>query len=130
MMVTSLPFIVRTVQPILEDLGGEYEEAAVTLGATPLQIFRRITMPSVAPALITGAGLAFTRSLGEFGAIIFIAGNLPFETEVTSLLIFVRLQEYNQPAAAAIASVVLGVSLILLALLQWLQGRWLQPSTH
>jgi len=128
MVMTSLPFVVRTVQPVLEDLSAECEEAALTLGASPRQIFRRITLPTVAPALITGAGLAFTRSLGEFGAIIFIAGNLPYATEVTSLIIFVRLQEYNQPAAAAIASVILGASLSLLILLQWLQRRWLQAG--
>jgi len=126
MLFTTLPFVVRTVQPILEDIGDEFEEAALILGASPVQIFTRITLPAIAPALLTGIALAFTRSLGEFGAIIFIAGNLPYETEVTSLLIFIRLQEYNSAAAAAVASVVLLTSLLLLTLLQLLQTRWLR----
>jgi sulfate transport system permease protein len=126
MVFTSLPFVVRAVQPVLEDVGSECEEAAQVLGATPWQIFRRVIFPAIAPALIIGTALSFIRSLGEFGAIIFIAGNMPYQTEVTSLMIFVRLQEYNQPAAAAIASVVLFASLILLGLIQWLQSHWLR----
>ena len=125
MLFTSLPFVVRTVQPVLADLGPEYEEAASALGATAGQTFRRVIAPALAPALATGTALAFTRSLGEFGAIIFIAGNMPYETEVTSLMIFVRLQEYNHAAAAAIASVVLVASLILLLVIQLMQTRYL-----
>ena len=123
MIFTSLPFIVRSAQPVLEDMEKELEEAALMLGANKWQIFWRVILPTLIPALITGSSQAFIRSLGEFGAVIMIAGNIPFETEVTSLMLFVRLQEYNYPAAAAIASVVLLASLILLFLLQVVQGR-------
>ncbi len=126
MIFTSLPFVVRAVQPVLEEVSGEYEEAATTLGASRWQIFLHVTLPTIAPALTIGTALSLIRSLGEFGAIIFIAGNMPYATEVTSLMIFVRLQEYNAPAAAAIASVVLFASLMLLALVQWLQTHWLR----
>ena len=123
MVFTSIPFVVRTVQPVLQDLGSEYEEAARTLGASRLQIFFKVILPTLIPALVTGGSQAFVRSLGEFGAVIMIAGNIPYKTEVSSLMIFVRLQEFNYPAAAAIASVILLASLTLLFLLQVLQGR-------
>ncbi|GAA0522697.1 sulfate ABC transporter permease subunit CysT [Pigmentiphaga sp. GD03639] len=126
MIFTSLPFIVRSLQPVLEDLEPEFEEAASTLGATRWQTFWRVLLPSLVPALISGASQAFIRSLGEFGAVIMIAGNIPFQTEITSLMIFVRLQEFDYPAAAAIASVVLIASLLLLFLLQVVQGRLLR----
>ncbi|MDB5777219.1 MAG: cysT [Herbaspirillum sp.] len=125
MIFTSLPFIVRPVQPVLEDLESELEEAALMLGARKWQIFWRVVLPSLAPALITGASQAFIRSLGEFGAVIMIAGNIPFQTEITSLMIFIRMEEFNYQAAAAIASVVLLASLILLFLLQIVQTRFL-----
>jgi sulfate transport system permease protein len=125
MTFTSLPFVVRSVQPVLQDLGPEYEEAASTLGAKGWQTFWRVVLPTLVPALVTGSSQAFIRSLGEFGAVIMIAGNIPFKTEVTSLMIFVRLQEFEYPAAAAIASVVLLASLVLLFLLRWAQGRLL-----
>ncbi|SHM47876.1 sulfate ABC transporter permease subunit CysT [Phytopseudomonas punonensis] len=123
MVFTSLPFVVRTVQPVLQSLGSEYEEAARTLGAKKWQSFVYVVLPSLAPALITGASQSFVRSLGEFGAVIMIAGNIPYKTEVSSLMIFVRLQEFNYPAAAAIASVILLASLFLLFTLQVVQGR-------
>lgn len=126
MMFTSIPFVVRTVQPVLEELGPEYEEAAETLGASPFQSFRRVVFPHIAPALITGVALSFTRSLGEFGAVIFIAGNMPYETEVTSLMIFTRIQEFDHIGAAAVAAVVLTASLILLFCIQIFQGRFLK----
>lgn len=122
MVFTSIPFVVRTVQPVLQDLGSEYEEAARTLGASRVQTFRKVILPTLAPALVTGGSQAFIRSLGEFGAVIMIAGNIPYQTEVSSLMIFVRLQEFNYPAAAAIASVILLASLTLLFLLQVVQG--------
>lgn len=100
------PFVVRTVQPVLEELGPEYEEAAETLGATRWQSFRKVVLPELSPALLAGIALSFTRSLGEFGAVIFIAGNIAWKTEVTSLMIFIRLQEFDYPAASAIASVI------------------------
>jgi sulfate transport system permease protein len=124
MTFTSLPFVVRAVQPVLSDLGPEYEEASSTLGATHGQTFRRVIFPTLVPAIVAGSSQSFIRSLGEFGAVIMIAGNIPFETEVTSLMIFVRLSEYDYPAAAAIASVVLAVSLLLLFGLQLVQGRF------
>lgn len=123
MTFTSLPFVVRTVQPVLQDADLECEEASRTLGASEFQTFWRITFPAVIPALITGTSQAFIRSLGEFGAVIMIAGNMPFRTEVSSLMIFVRLQEFDYPAASAIASVILLASLLLLFTLQVLQGR-------
>ncbi|OQP34642.1 sulfate/thiosulfate ABC transporter permease CysT [Pantoea latae] len=124
MAFTSIPFVVRTVQPVLEELGPEYEEAAQTLGATPWQSFRRVVLPEVAPALLAGTALSFTRSIGEFGAVIFIAGNIAWKTEVTSLMIFVRLQEFDYPAASAIASVILAASLVLLFAINTLQSRF------
>lgn len=126
MSFTSLPFVVRTVQPVLEDFAPEDEEAAVSLGASDLTVFTRILFPSIWPALMTGIALSFTRSLGEFGAIIFIAGNMPYVSEVTSLMIFVRLQEYDYAAASAIAAVVLIASLILLLGINLWQARYLR----
>ena len=107
MAFTSIPFVVRTVEPVLEDLGKSTEEAAETLGATKGQIFRRVILPEILPSVAAGTTLAFCRSLGEFGAVIFIAGNIAYETEVLSLMVFMRLQEFDYPAASAIASLVL-----------------------
>ncbi|MDI9229815.1 ABC transporter permease subunit, partial [Serratia bockelmannii] len=101
-----------------------YEEAAETLGATPWQSYRRVELPEEAPALLAGTVLSFTRSLGEFGAVIFIAGNIAWKTEVTSLMIFVRLQEFDYPAASAIASVIMAASLLLLFAINTLQSRF------
>lgn len=126
MAFTSLPFIVRTVQPVLEDLDPALEEAAQSLGGSDLAIFRKIILPLLTPALLAGLSLSFARSLGEFGAIIFIAGNQPFSTEITSLLIFIRLEEYDYQAAAAIASVLLITAFIMLALTNYLQSRALR----
>lgn len=111
-------------QPVLEELGPEYEEAAETLGATRWQSFCKVVLPELSPALVAGVALSFTRSLGEFGAVIFIAGNIAWKTEVTSLMIFVRLQEFDYPAASAIASVILAASLILLFSINTLQSRF------
>lgn len=124
MAFTSIPFVVRTIQPVLEELGPEYEEAAQTLGASRWQSFRRVVLPELAPALLAGTALSFTRSLGEFGAVIFIAGNIAWKTEVTSLMIFIRLQEFDYPAASAVASVILAVSLLLLFGINVLQSRF------
>ncbi|MFN3581708.1 MAG: sulfate/thiosulfate ABC transporter permease CysT [Pseudomonas sp.] len=126
MAFTSLPFVVRTVQPVLEDLAPEDEEAAVSMGASDWTVFRRILFPSLWPALMTGIALSFTRSLGEFGAVIFIAGNMPYVSEITSLMIFIRLQEFDYPAASAIASVVLMASLVLLLAINLWQARYLR----
>lgn len=126
MVFTSLPFVVRTVQPVLEEISKEEEEAGMTLGATDRAVFWRVIMPSLKPALLVGVALSFTRSLGEFGAVIFIAGNMPYVSEITSLMIFVRLQEFDFPAASAIASVVLIASLLLLLTINVWQGAYLR----
>lgn len=126
MAFTSLPFVVRTVQPVLEEISQEEEEAGMTLGASDLAVFWRVILPSLKPALLVGIALSFTRSLGEFGAVIFIAGNMPYTSEITSLMIFVRLQEFDFPAASAIASVVLLASLALLLLINLWQGAYLR----
>ncbi|AEF53394.1 sulfate/thiosulfate ABC transporter permease CysT [Marinomonas posidonica] len=126
MAFTSIPFVVRTVQPVLEELSPEEEEAGMTLGASDWAVFRRVIFPALWPALMTGIALSFTRSLGEFGAVIFIAGNMPYVSEITSLMIFVSLQEFDFPAASAIASVVLMASLILLFAINVWQARYLR----
>ncbi len=126
MTFTSLPFIVRTVQPVLEDLDPTLEEAALSLGAADSAIFARVVLPLLAPALLAGVSLSFARSLGEFGAIIFIAGNQPMSTEITALLAFIRLEEYDYQAAAAIASVLLITAFAMLAITNILQARALR----
>jgi sulfate transport system permease protein len=122
MAFTSTPFVVRTVQPVLEDMQGDLEEAAHALGATRWQIFSRIIWPTILPAFTAGCTLAFARSIGEFGAVVFIAGNLPFETEIVSLLMFIRLDEYDYPSAAALATVLLLAAFVLLVITNILQS--------
>lgn len=126
MIFTSLPFIVRTVQPVLEDIDPALEEAAISLGASDSTVFARVILPLLAPALLAGVSLSFARALGEFGAIIFIAGNQPMSTEIAALLTFIRLEEYDYQAAAAIASVLLATALVMLALTNILQARALR----
>ncbi|MDQ2066580.1 sulfate ABC transporter permease subunit CysT [Xinfangfangia sp. CPCC 101601] len=126
MAFTSIPFVIRTVQPVLEDLDPQYEEAARTLGAHPFTIFRRVVFPAIFPALLVGITLSFARSLGEFGAVIFIAGNLPFKTEIASLLAVIRLEEYDYNGAAVIALTLLIIALVLLAISNILQARALR----
>ncbi len=122
MTFTSIPFVVRTVQPVLEDVQVELEEAARTLGATRWQVFARVVWPTILPAFIAGCVLSFARSLGEFGAVVFIAGNLPGQTEIVSLLIFIRLEEYNYEGAAALAFVLLLAAFVTLLLTNALQA--------
>jgi sulfate transport system permease protein len=122
----GLPFVVRTVQPVLEDLDAEVEEAARSLGATRLQTTVRIIIPTVLPALATGTSLAFARALGEYGSIVFISGNLPMRTEMTTVLIMARLEQFDYAGATALASVMLGASFALLLgvnLMQWMARR-------
>jgi sulfate/thiosulfate transport system permease protein len=119
----GLPFVVRTVQPVLEDLEKELEEAAASLGASRWTIVRRVVLPSVAPALLTGFALALARAVGEYGSVIFIAGNLPGVSEIAPLLIVIRLQEFRYADATAIAAVMLVASFALLFLINALQ-RW------
>ena len=130
MIFTSLPFIVRTVQPVLEDLDPALEEAAQSLGGSDWTIFRKVILPLLKPALLAGLSLSFARSLGEFGPIIFIPGNKPFETEITALLIFIRLEEYDYQAAAAIASVLLITAFSMLALTNFMQARALRYTVR
>lgn len=115
MAFTSMPFVVRTLQPVLQELDENELEASNTLGANPIITFCRVVLPQIQPALITGMILSMARSLGEYGAIVYISGNIPFETEVVSLLMMVRLDEYEYPSAISIASVVLGASVLLMA---------------
>ena len=114
LMFIGLPFIVRTVQPVLEDLSSEVEQAAESLGASRLQIFRRVIFPELWPALFTGFALAFARAVGEYGSVIFIAGNMPMKTEIVPLLIVTKLEEYNYAGATAIALVMLVASILML----------------
>ncbi|MEM0899876.1 MAG: sulfate ABC transporter permease subunit CysT [Pseudomonadota bacterium] len=123
MTFTSFPFAVRALQPAIEELDPDEERAALTLGASQPQMFFRVLLRPLLPAILTGVGLSFVRSLGEFGAVIFIAGNMPFETEIASLLILIRLDEFDYPAAAAIAGTLLGLSLLLLAIINIVQTR-------
>jgi sulfate transport system permease protein len=118
----GLPFVVRTVQPILEDVNKELEEAAATLGAGRWLTFRRVIFPIVMPALLTGFALAFARALGEYGSVIFIAGNLPMVSEITPLLIITKLEQYDYAGATAIAVVMLVASFILLLVINLLQA--------
>jgi sulfate transport system permease protein len=127
MLFIGLPFVVRTVQPVLEDLEKEVEEAAASLGADRWQTFRRVILPAVGPALMTGYALAFARAVGEYGSIIFIAGNVPMVSEITPLLIITKLEQYDYTGATAIAVVMLVASFLLLLLINLLQG-WAQSS--
>ncbi len=119
----GLPFVVRSVQPVIEDLGGDVEEAAASLGANGWQTFTRIIFPAVFPALLTGFTLAFARALGEYGSVVFISGNMPMRTEITSLLIVSKLEQFDIPGATAIASVMLVSSFTLLLVINGLQAR-------
>jgi sulfate transport system permease protein len=119
----GLPFVVRTVQPILEELEPELEEAAATLGATRGQTFWRVILPALRPAIITGFALAFARAIGEYGSVVFIAGNRPLQTEITPLLIITKLEQYDYRGATALAAVLLVGSFGLLFLIQLVQRR-------
>ncbi len=119
----GLPFVVRTVQPILQDLSKEAEEAAASLGASPPQIFRKVILPELAPSLLAGFALAFARAIGEYGSVVFISGNMPMRTEITPLLIITKLEQYDYAGAAAIAVVMLITSFVLLFIINTLQRR-------
>ena len=127
MIFIGLPFVVRTIQPILEEVSHEVEEASATLGATRFQTITRVVLPSLLPAILTGFALAFARGVGEYGSIIFIAGNIPFVSEIAPLLIFIRLQEYNYVGATVIASVMLLISFALLFAINLIQA-WSRRS--
>ncbi|MBW0151024.1 MAG: sulfate ABC transporter permease subunit CysT [Phenylobacterium sp.] len=122
LVFVGLPFVVRTVQPVLEDLDREVEEAARTLGATPRQTAWRVVLPALAPALLTGVGLAFARAAGEYGSVIFIAGNMPLRSEIAPLLIVIKLEQFDYAGAAAVGLAMLALSFTVLLLLNMLQG--------
>ncbi|MBL8034180.1 MAG: sulfate ABC transporter permease subunit CysT [Leptospiraceae bacterium] len=119
----GLPFVVRSVQPVLEDFEKEIEEAAASLGATRWQTIWRVILPSLYPALFSGAIMAFSRALGEYGSVIFIAGNIPFKSEITPLIIITKLEQHNVQGATAVAAVMLMISFALLLILNYLQIR-------
>lgn len=119
----GLPFVVRTVQPVLEDLEPEIEEAAACLGAKRLQTFFYLILPELAPALLTGFVMAFARGLGEYGSVVFISGNIPFQTEITPLLIMTKLEQFDYKGATAIATVTLVFSFLLLIVINFLNAR-------
>ncbi|MBJ6802284.1 sulfate ABC transporter permease subunit CysT [Geomonas propionica] len=123
MVFIGLPFVVRTVQPVLEELDQEIEEAASCLGANRWQTFRRVLLPTMLPAILTGFALAFARAVGEYGSIIFIAGNMPMVSEITPLLIITKLEQYDYAGATAIATVMLVVSFLMLLCINLLQ-KW------
>ncbi len=119
----GLPFVVRSVQPVMEDADHEVEEAAFSLGASRWQVFRRVLFPAFRPALLTGFALAFARGLGEYGSVVFISGNLPMKTEIAPLLIIAKLEEYDYAGAAAIATAMLVASFLILLAINVVQGR-------
>lgn len=126
MTFIGLPFVVRTLQPALEELEAESEEAAASLGANRWQTFSRVILPAVMPALLTGFALAFARSLGEYGSVVFISGNMPLKTEITTLLIVTKLEQYDTAGATSLAVVMLAASfgiLFVINLLQWWTSR-------
>jgi sulfate/thiosulfate transport system permease protein len=118
----GLPFVVRTVQPVLQDLEAEFEEAAANLGATRWQSFGRVVFPALFPALLTGFALAFARAVGEYGSVIFIAGNIPMVSEITPLIIITKLEQFDYQGATAVAAVTLVVSFLLLLIVNGLQA--------
>ncbi len=124
-----MPFVVRTVQPALLELPKDVEEAAATLGAGPAYTFFRVILPAVMPAVLTGFALAFARGVGEYGSVIFIAGNIPMQTEITPLLIVIRLEEYDYAAAAALGCVMLAISFLMLLTINLLQ-QWGRRRLH
>jgi sulfate/thiosulfate transport system permease protein len=126
LLFIGLPFVVRTVQPVLDDLEVEVEEAAASLGARRWQTFMRVILPSVGPALLTGFALAFARAIGEYGSVVFISGNMPMKTEIVPLLIITKLEQYDYAGATAVALVMLLLSftlLLVINLLQWAARR-------
>ncbi|MBP2704577.1 sulfate ABC transporter permease subunit CysT [Microbispora sp. RL4-1S] len=123
LLFVTLPFVIRTVQPVLLELDADVEQAAASLGASPFQIFRRIILPNLVPAMLSGTALAFTRAIAEFGSTVLISGNLPFKTQVAAVNLFSQIESDNTTGAAAISTVLLAVALAALLLLDLLQ-RW------
>jgi sulfate transport system permease protein len=123
LLFVTLPFVIRSVQPVLIELDREMEEAALSLGASNLGVFRRVILPNLVPAMLGGAALAFARAVGEFGSIVLISGNIPFDTQVASMYIFKQIESDNPVGAAAISVVLLMLSLVVLFGIRAL-GRW------
>ncbi|WP_005032419.1 sulfate ABC transporter permease subunit CysT [Holophaga foetida] len=130
LLFIGLPFVVRTLQPVLEELGTELEEAAATLGASRWQTLSRVVFPELGPALLTGFALAFARGIGEYGSVVFISGNMPMRTEITPLLIITKLEQYEYAQATAIAVVMLLISFVLLLGINLLQRRISRKVNH
>jgi sulfate transport system permease protein len=128
LLFVTLPFVVRSVQPVLMELDGEMEEAARSLGARPLTVFTRIVLPNLVPAIAAGAGLAFARALGEFGSVVLISGNIPFHTEVASVFLFGQIESDNTAGAAAVSVVLLVLSFLLLLFVSWVSTRRLRRA--
>jgi sulfate transport system permease protein len=129
LLFVTLPFVIRSVQPVLLELDAEMEEAAASLGARPLTIFRRVVLPNLSPAIISGVALAFARSIGEFGSLVLISGNIPFDTEVSSVYIFGQIESGNTESAAAVSVVLLTIAVGVLFLINLL-GRWSMRHGH
>jgi sulfate transport system permease protein len=129
LVFVGLPFVVRAVEPIIRELDIEWEEASATLGASRWQTIRRVVVPELTPALLTGAALAFARGVGEYGSVIFIAGNVPYLSEITPLLIVVKLEEYDYAGATAIAAIMLALSFVMLLVINIAQD-WTRRSLN
>ena len=119
----GLPFVVRTIQPVIEEISREQEEAAATLGASRFQTVFRVLLPGLQPAILTGFSLAFARAVGEYGSVIFIAGNRPYSTEIAPLLIFIKLEEFDYSAATVLATVMMLISFVMLLIVNLIQTR-------
>ena len=128
LLFVTLPFVVRSVQPVLMELDREMEEAAMSLGARPRTVFARIVLPNLLPAIAAGAGLAFARALGEFGSVVLVSGNIPFKTEVASVFLFGRIESDNTAGAAAVSVVLLVLSFLLLLFVSWVSTRGLRRA--
>ena len=126
LLFVTLPFVVRSVQPVLMELDREMEEAATSLGARPRTVFARIVLPNLVPAIAAGAGLAFARALGEFGSVVLISGNIPFKTEVASVFLFGQIESDNTAGAAAVSVALLVLSFVLLLFVSWVSTRGLR----
>ena len=123
LLFVTLPFVIRSVQPVLLELDREMEEAAASLGARPVVIFRRVILPSLVPAILSGAALAFARAVGEFGSVVLISGNIPFDTQVSSVFVYKQIESDNPGGAAAVSVVLLLLSLLVLVAIRWF-GAW------
>lgn len=130
LVFVGLPFVVRTVQPVMQEIDREIEEAAASLGAGRTQTLWRVILPGIAPAILTGFALALARGIGEYGSVIFIAGNIPFRSEIAPLLIVIRLEEFDYPAATAIAAIMLGISFLMLFVINLIQAWSRQRYGH